>query len=298
MSTPPVDSIVLEHPLRAAFAGEHRGHGALRRRPGMLLGFAILLVLLVCAVMPSVVAPYDPYAQDLGQRFLGPSWDHLFGTDDFGRDTFSRAIYGARISLVTALSVVASALVIGGIVGTIAGYRRGWVDEVLMRICDMFMAFPSILLPLIVVVVLGPSLVNTAIALAVRGWAPFARLMRGQVLSVKENAYVDAARALGAGPWRIVRRYIWPNSIAPFIALAAIDIGFVILTAAGLGFLGLGAQPPTPEWGVMVAAGLQSFLISWWYAFFAGLTIAVAVLAFTLLGDGLQDWLDPSSQNR
>jgi len=169
---------------------------------------------------------------------------------------------------------------------------------VLMRICDMFMAFPSILLPLIVVVVLGPSLVNTAIALAVRGWAPFARLMRGQVLSVKENAYVDAARALGAGHWRIVRRYIWPNSTAPFIALAAIDFGFVILTAAGLGFLGLGAQPPTPEWGVMVAAGLQNLLISGWYAFFAGLTIAVAVLAFSLLGDGLQDLLDPRSQNR
>jgi len=192
----------------------------------------------------------------------------------------------------------AASLLLGGIVGTVAGYRRGWVDEVLMRICDMFMAFPSILLPLIVVVVLGPSLVNTAIALAVRGWAPFARLMRGQVLSVKENAYVDAARALGAGHWRIVRRYIWPNSTAPFIALAAIDFGFVILTAAGLGFLGLGAQPPTPEWGVMVAAGLQNLLISGWYAFFAGLTIAVAVLAFSLLGDGLQDLLDPRSQNR
>jgi peptide/nickel transport system permease protein len=298
VSTPPVDSLVLEHPLRATFAGERRGRGALRRRPGMILGFAILLAMVVCAVVPGLVAPDDPYQQDLSQRFLGPSTAHLFGTDDFGRDIFSRVVFGTRISIVTALAVVAASLLIGGIVGTIAGYRRGWVDEVLMRICDMFMAFPSILLPLIVVVVLGPSLVNTGIALAVRGWAPFARLMRGQVLTVKENAYVDAARALGAGHWRIVRRYIWPNATAPFIALAAIDLGFVILTAAGLGFLGLGAQPPTPEWGVMVAAGLQNLLISGWYAFFAGLTIAVAVLAFTLLGDGLQDWLDPRSLHR
>ena len=298
MSTPPVDSIVLEHPIRATFPGEQRVRGGLARRPGMILGFAVLLVMAVFAIVPALVAPYDPYQQDLAQRFLGPSTEHLFGTDDFGRDIFSRVVFGTRISLLTAIAVVASSLLIGGIVGTIAGYRRGWVDELLMRICDMFMAFPSILLPLIVVVVLGPSLVNTAIALAVRGWAPFARLMRGQVLSVKENAYVDAARVLGAGPWRIVRRYIWPNSIAPFIALAAIDIGFVILTAAGLGFLGLGAQPPTPEWGVMVAAGLQNLLISGWYAFFAGLTIAVAVLAFSLIGDGLQDLLDPRSQNR
>lgn len=263
------------------------------RRPGTIIGLAILLALLVCGIAPGLIAPYDPFQQDLTQRFLGPSAQHLFGTDDFGRDIFSRVVFGTRISLLTAFAVVSASLVLGGVVGTIAGYRGGWIDELLMRVCDMFMAFPSILLPLIVVVVLGPSLVNTAIALAVRGWAPFARLMRGQVLSVKQNAYVDAARALGAGHWRIVRRYIWPNSVAPFIALAAIDMGFVILTAAGLGFLGLGAQPPTPEWGVMVAAGLQSFLISEWYAFFVGLTIAVAVLAFSLLGDELQDWLDP-----
>jgi len=294
VSTPPIDAIALEHPLgRARLAGVQRGARGLARRPGMVIGSAILLALLVCGLAPGLVAPYDPYQQDLTQRFLGPSTEHLFGTDDFGRDIFSRVVFGTRISLLTAFAVVSASLVLGGIVGTLAGYRGGWIDELLMRVCDMFMAFPSILLPLIVVVVLGPSLVNTAIALAVRGWAPFARLMRGQVLSVKQNAYVDAARALGAGHWRIVRRYIWPNSVAPFIALAAIDMGFVILTAAGLGFLGLGAQPPTPEWGVMVAAGLQAFLISEWYAFFAGLTIAVAVLAFSLLGDELQDWLDP-----
>ena len=151
---------------------------------------------------------------------------------------------------------------------------------------------------MIIVVVLGPSLVNTAIALSVRGWAPFARLMRGQVLAVKDLAYVDAARVLGANDRRIVRRYIWPNAIAPIIVLAAIDVGFVILTAAGLGFLGLGAQPPTPEWGLMVAAGLQNLLIAWWYPFFSGLAIATAVLAFSLLGDALQDWLDPKKSNR
>lgn len=266
---------------------------SLLRRPSALIGLSILVVLLVCAIVPALVAPYDPYKQDLVSRFLPPSASHLFGTDDFGRDIFSRVVFGTRISLLTALGVVAASLALGGIVGTVAGYRGRWTDEVLMRITDVFMAFPSILLPMIVVVVLGPSLVNTAIALAVRGWAPYARLIRGQVLSVKEAAYVDAARVLGAGNWRIVRRYVWPNSFAPFIVLAAIDMGFVILTAAGLGFLGLGAQPPTPEWGAMVAAGLQSFLLAWWYPVFSGLAIAVAVLAFSLIGDALQDWLDP-----
>jgi peptide/nickel transport system permease protein len=288
------DQGLLEALVPDAREGRLRGAGReLLRHPSAIVGLVILVVLGILSLAPSLIAPYDPLQQNLSERFLAPSWSHLCGTDDLGRDIFSRIVFGTRISLLTALAVVTASLAIGGIVGTIAAYRGGWMDEILMRFTDVFMAFPSILLPMIVVVVLGPNLVNTAIALAVRGWAPFARLMRGQVLSVKENAYVDAARVLGAGRWRIVRRYIWPNSIAPFVVLVAMDMGFVILTAAGLGFLGLGAQPPSPEWGAMVAAGLQQMLIAWWYPVFAGLAIAVAVLAFSLIGDGLQDWLDP-----
>ncbi len=299
MSVSASNDTLAPEPVRRARLPVARGAAReLLRLPSAIVSLAILVVLAVCAIAPALVAPYDPYQQDLAQRFLAPSAEHLFGTDDFGRDIFSRVIFGTRISLLTAVAVVTASVTFGCVVGTVAAYRGRWTDELLMRTCDVFMAFPSILLPMIIVVVLGPSLVNTAIALSVRGWAPFARLMRGQVLAVKDLAYVDAARVLGANDRRIVRRYIWPNAIAPIIVLAAIDVGFVILTAAGLGFLGLGAQPPTPEWGVMVAAGLQNLLIAWWYPVFSGLAIATAVLAFSLLGDALQDWLDPKKSNR
>ncbi|WP_166355810.1 ABC transporter permease [Phytoactinopolyspora limicola] len=265
---------------------------ARRRRPwavyvgGVLLGLVVLL-----ALFPHWIAPHDPAAQDLTAQLLSPSLTHPFGTDDFGRDILSRVVHGTRISLVIAVVTVAVAVVLGAAVGTIAGMRGGWTDEILMRATDVFMAFPSILLPMVVVVALGPSLTNTTVALIVVWWAPYARMIRGQVLSVKENAYVDSARMIDAGWWRIVRRYIWPNALPPFVALATVDVGFVILTAAGLGFLGLGAQPPTPEWGLMIGDGLSSLLRAWWPTVFPGLAISVAVLAFNLLGDALQDRL-------
>lgn len=258
-----------------------------------LSALVIVGILLVCSLVPFLVAPSDPLEMNLLQRLQGPSSSHLFGTDEFGRDIFSRVVYGARISLATAFLVVVVSTVFGCALGALAGYAGGWVDELLMRVTDVFFAFPPILLPMIVVVVLSPGLVNTVIALAVVWWPAYARLMRGQVLGGKQLGYVDAARLLGATRLRILQRHIIPNVAAPLLVMATMDLGFVILSAAGLGFLGLGAQAPTPEWGAMTSAGLPFLLTAWWYSLFPGLAIAVSVLAFNLLGDELQTKLDP-----
>lgn len=270
----------------AAFGNRRSGS---KRRLSVRIGIPLLLVVLVMTLAPSLLAPADPIAQNLGERLRAPSLGHPFGTDDFGRDILSRVIYGTRISLVIAVVVVVASAIIGTAVGTLAGWRGGWLDEILMRGTDVFMAFPNILLPMIVVVALGTNLVNTTLALTLVWWAPYARVIRGQVLSTKENPYIDSARVLGADQWRIIRRYIWPNALPPFLALATMDLGFVILTAAGLGFLGLGAQQPTPEWGLMISDGLPNMLDAWWCTVFPGAGIAITVLAFNLLGDALQD---------
>lgn len=269
---------------------------SLLQRPLSAIGLTILFVLGTLSLFPSLIAPEDPVKISLGDRLVPPSGDHLFGTDDFGRDIFSRVVHGTQISLLIAVVVVTSALLVGGALGAAAGYRGGWLDELVMRITDVFMAFPSILLPMVVVVVLKPSLVNTTIALAVVWWPAYARLMRGQTLAVKQLPYVESAVVLGAPPLRVLRRYIIPNAFPPLLVLATMDLGFVVLTAAGLGFLGLGAQPPTPEWGAMISSGLAFFLEAWWYPVFPGIAIAITVLAFNLLGDDLRDWFDPKLQ--
>jgi peptide/nickel transport system permease protein len=284
------DPAALERPTaRAAFA-------RLIRRPLSAIGLAILAVFVGLALFPSLIAPDDPVKIRLSDRLAAPSAEHLFGTDDFGRDIFSRVVHGTHISLLIAVLVVASALLLGGALGAAAGYRGGWLDELVMRITDVFMAFPNILLPMVVVVVLKPSLVNTTLALAVVWWPAYARLMRGQTLAVRQLPYVESAFALGARPFRVLRRYVIPNAFPPLLVLATMDLGFVVLTAAGLGFLGLGAQPPTPEWGAMISDGLGFFLEAWWYPVFPGIAIALTVLAFNLLGDDLRDWFDPKTQ--
>lgn len=268
----------------------------LLRRPLLAASLAVIAALVVVAIAPSLFAPHDPLAQSLTDRLQAPSWSHPFGTDEFGRDVLSRVIYGTRISLLMGLIVVVLGTLLGGLVGAIAGYRGGRIDELLMRFTDVFFAFPPMLLPMMVVVVLKPSLVNTAIALVITWWPAYARLVRGQVLSVKQLGYVESARVLGVGPWRLLRRHILPNSISPVLVMATMDVGFAILTAAGLGFLGLGAQPPTAEWGAMTSAGLGTMLNAWWAPLFPGLAIALVVLAFNLLGDELQSALDPRGE--
>lgn len=266
------------------------------RRPLALTGLLLILVVVIMALIPSIIAPHDPVKIELGDRLLPPSSEHWFGTDSFGRDIFSRVVYGARISLLTGVAVLISAASVGGLVGTLAGYRGGWTDEMLMRITDVFMAFPVILLAMVIVVVLEPGLFNTTIALIVVWWPTYARLTRGQVLAVKERPFVEAAIASGASTGHIITRHIIPNALTPLLVQSTMDMGYVVLTAAGLGFLGLGAQAPTPEWGIMISNGRDYFLEAWWYPVFPGVAIATVVLAFNLIGDDLRDWLDPRAQ--
>ncbi|WP_037065207.1 ABC transporter permease [Pseudonocardia acaciae] len=254
----------------------------------------VLFLTIVAAIVPGALAPYDPNAIDLSVSLSAPSLPHPLGTDNNGRDLLSRVIHGAGISLSIGVSVVVFSVVVGGLLGLVAGYRGGWVDELIMRVTDVFLSVPYILLPMVVVVALQPSLVNTTIALAAVWWPSYARLMRGQVVSVRRMAYVDSAVVLGVPTARILARHVLPNAAGPVVGLATLDVGFVILAGAGLGFLGLGARPPTPEWGVMTSDGLGFMLDAWWYSLFPGLAIAVVVLAFTILGDAVQDRLSLS----
>ncbi|HEY3116373.1 MAG TPA: ABC transporter permease [Chloroflexota bacterium] len=259
-------------------------------------GLALLVTLVFLAIAPHLFTRADPVRLSLGERLRPPSSAHPFGTDDFGRDILTRVIYGTRISLGSGVAVIASSILWGGVVGTLAGFRGGWSDELLMRVTDMFMAFPPILLAMAVVIVLRPGSLNTTLALIVVWWPAYARLLRAQVLAIRERAYVEAATALGARPRRIILRHVLPNAFAPILVQATMDMGYVVLAAAGLGFLGLGAQPPAPEWGKMVSDGRRYFLEAWWFPVFPGTAIAATVLAFNLIGDDLRDWLDPRSR--
>jgi peptide/nickel transport system permease protein len=266
------------------------------RRPLAVTGSILIIVLFILALFPSVIAPYDPVKIELSNRLQPPSNANWFGTDSFGRDLFSRVIFGVRISLLTSVTVVTGAAVIGTSLGVLSGYLGGWSDEVLMRITDMFMAFPVILLAMVVVVVLKPGLINTMIALIIVWWPVYARLIRSQVITIKERPYVEAAVAFGAGPWKVTVRHIVPNALAPILVQATMDMGYVVLTGAALGFMGLGAPPPMPEWGKMISSGRSYFLDAWWYPVFPGFAIAGTVMTFNLLGDYLRDWMDPRSR--
>lgn len=262
------------------------------RRPAALGGAVILLAWVVIALLDPLFPLPDPLRQSVADAFRAPSAAHPFGTDALGRDVLSRTLWGVRASLPLAVALVAGSLVIGSVLGAIAGYLGGVVDEVIMRIADLVFAFPTIILAMVVAAALGPSLANAVLALLVVSWPNYARVMRALVLGARGQEYVIAGRLLGAGPFTSLRRDVLPNVSAPMLVLAMLDFGNQILLLAGLSFLGLGATPPTPEWGSMVADGVTQFS-SWWLATFPGLAIFSVVVAFNLIGDSLRDALDP-----
>ena len=264
----------------------------LRRRPLGLLGVIGSLAFVLIALVGPWVSPYDPLALR-PDTLRPPGAPYWFGTDDVGRDLFSRVLYGARYSLTAGVAILAIAASVGTVVGLIAGYAGGMLDEVLMRVTDMFLAFPALILAMCVAAALGPSLVNATLATAIVWWPWYARLVRGQVLQLRNETFVSAARLAGASRARIVFRHILPNCTTPIIVQMSLDLGYAILTLAALSFIGLGAQPPTPEWGSMIAIGRDFYLTQWWYVTFPGIAIFVAVLAANLVGDGLQEVLSP-----
>jgi peptide/nickel transport system permease protein len=279
-----------------ALARRARRRGRLRpawRQPLAVVGVVIAITWILVAILAPFVAPHDPLAQ-IFPPSQPPSSGHLFGTDELGRDVLSRVVYGSRISVPIALLLVSSAALIGGVIGGLAGYFRGFVDGVSMRVVDLFFAFPAIILAMVVAAVLGRGLRNAAVAIVIVAWPAYARVVRGLVLSVGDSEYVQSARLLGSSARRTLVRDVVPNVAGPVVVLATLDLASAILLLAGLSFLGLGAQPPAAEWGSMVAEGAQYFQW-WWIGTFPGLAIFTAVLAFNFLGDSLRDLFDPQT---
>jgi len=259
-----------------------------------LLPVLIMLVVAAFVIFGDVFfVTHDPAEMNLVERLNRPSSDHFFGTDEFGRDIYSRVVSGTKISIGAAAFVLVFASIVGVVIGVSAGYWGGLLDEVLMRITDLFMAFPSMILAIAIAATLGASLQNTLIALSIVFWPWYARLVRAQVLSLREREYITAARCLGIPTFRIIARHLVPNLMPILITQITLDVGYVILSTAGLSFLGLGAQPPTPEWGAMIMSARQYMRESWWYTTFPGLALLFTVLGFNLLGDALRDYLDP-----
>jgi peptide/nickel transport system permease protein len=271
----------------------------LRRNPLAMIGLAIVALLLLVAAFAPLLAPHDPIAQDLSRRLLPPGTPgNWLGTDDFGRDILSRIIYGSRITLYIVAMVALTAPLFGLLVGTVAGYFGGWTDEILMRITDIFLAFPKLILALALVAVLGPGMENAVMAIALTAWPPYARVSRAETLTVRSADYIAAVRLQGAGSGRVIWGHVMPMCLPSVIIRVTLDMAGVILTAAGLGFLGLGVQPPLPEWGVMISAGRKFLFEQWWVATMPGLAIFIVSLGFNLLGDGLRDVLDPRSAGK
>ncbi len=295
--TAPVSLDQVDQPAEAFVESEGFWQTALRRllkhRIGRI-GVIIVIILVIMAIFGPALSPYDPNAMDFTNRFSPPTLEHFFGTDDFGRDTFSRILYGARISLMVGIIAVSIATVLGTTFGLISGYsRRRWADEVIMRGMDILFAFPAILLAIAILAVLGKGVTNAMIAIGLVYTPIFARIVRGAVLSVRNEEYVTAARALGTRDRVILSRHILPNSAAPLIVEISLSLAFAILAEAALSFFGLGTQPPDPSWGRMLSEGRAYFQQSIWMALFPGLAIMLAVMGFNFLGDGLRDALDP-----
>ncbi|MBE7249083.1 MAG: ABC transporter permease [Actinomycetospora chiangmaiensis] len=258
------------------------------------MGLVVVAILILSAVFaPLVAGGVSPVAQDLAARLQPPGRAHLFGTDELGRDIFARTVYGARATLAIVTLVGVIVVPVGLVVGTLAGYLGGWLDAVLMRVTDIFLAFPSLVLALAFAAALGPGIVNAVIAIALTAWPPYARLARAETAAVARTDFIAAAVLQGASTPRILLRHVVPLCLSSVVIRLTLDMAGIILTAAGLGFLGLGAQPPTPEWGAMVAAGRSVVLDQWWVATIPGLAIFVVSLAFNVLGDGLRDVFDP-----
>jgi len=284
--------LVLDTPEIASTASSRRLSRALRR-PEIAVGGALLVCFLLAALLAPLLSPADPLAQNVVDGLRPPSTEYLLGTDKLGRDILSRVLYGARISLLVGAVVVAVAGTIGTLLGVAAGYWGGWIDEAIMRITDIFFAFPALILAMAIAGALGPSLRNALIAIVAVSWPVYARLMRGQVLALREREWILAARAVGVGEPSIVLRHLLPNTLAPLLVQTSFDMGAAIIAVAGLSFIGFGAQPPTPEWGAMVSEGRNYLATQWWLATMPALAILLVVGAFNLVGDGLRDALDP-----
>ncbi|MGH2348317.1 MAG: ABC transporter permease [bacterium] len=266
----------------------------LRRNPITLVGLAMLAALVAVALLAPVLAPHDPYATNPAVSLRPPGPGYLFGTDTFGHDIFSRVLYGARIDLIVAAGAVGVAMVLGGLLGAVAGYAGGWLDDGIMRVMDMLQAFPNFILALGIAAALGPSLTNLIIAIGLTNLPIYARLLRSRLLTLRVSGFALAAVSVGNPPWRVLLIHLLPNSLAPIFIQATLQSGWAILQAAGLSFIGLGVRVPTPEWGVMISMGVQQLISGhWWVSFFPGLAIMLAVISFNLVGDGLQDLLDP-----
>ena len=267
----------------------------LKKNKMALLGLVILCILVLLALFADVIANYDTVVikQNLGSRLQGPSAAHWLGTDEFGRDIFARLIHGARVSLKVGIIAVAISIVCGGTLGALAGYYGGKLDNIIMRIMDIFLAVPSILLAIAIVSALGPSILNLMVAISVSNIPRYARIVRASVLSIRDQEFVEAAKAIGASNARIIFRHIIPNSLAPVIVQGTLGVASAILSTAGLSFIGLGIQPPAPEWGSMLSGGRQYLRYAWWVTTFPGVAIMITILSLNLLGDGLRDALDP-----
>jgi peptide/nickel transport system permease protein len=269
------------------------------RRRTALFGAAVVVAVMLAAALAPLVSPFDPLEQDIGQRLKEPGWQdaqgrvHALGTDHLGRDILSRIVFGSRIALVVGLAAVVISGVLGMVIGLVAGYFGGRVDDILMRLADIQLAFPFILLAIAVIGVLGPSLRNIIIVIGVSSWVVYARVVRGEVLSIREREYVQAAIALGSQHGRVLWQHVLPNTFTPWLVVATLDMARVIVIESALSFLGLGVQPPTPTWGGMLADGRVYLSTAWWLATFPGLAILITVLGINLLGDGLRDTLDP-----
>jgi peptide/nickel transport system permease protein len=267
--------------------------GLLARNRTALIAALVLLAIIVVAVFDETFAPQGANEQDIANRLESPSWSHPFGTDDLGRDILSRVILGASVSLKVGFLSVGLALVVGTLLGLLAGFYAGWTDDVLMRLMDMLFAFPAVLLAIAILAIRGPGTSNTIIAIAIVYVPIFARVTRASVLGVREEVYVRASRSVGASDFRLITRHVLPNAAPPIIVQTSISLAFAVLAEAALSFLGLGTQPPNPSWGLMLAEGRGYIDLAWWLAFFPGMAIVITVLCFNLLGDGLRDVLDP-----
>jgi peptide/nickel transport system permease protein len=278
----------------ARYAAAYQGWLSFRSNTMAMIGLWILIFLVFVAIAAPLLAPHDPFEQTLSNRLQGLNSDgHLLGTDSLGRDILSRLIYGSRITLFIVGLVALIAPITGLLVGTVAGYVGGWTDTILMRITDIFLAFPRLVLALAFVAALGAGIENAVLAISLTAWPPYARMARAETLTIRSSDYISAIQLQGAGPLRIITKHIWPLCISSLIVRVTLDMAGIILAAAGLGFLGLGAQPPSPEWGAMISEGRRFILDSWWVATVPGLAIFTVSLAFNLLGDGLRDVLDP-----
>lgn len=279
---------------QARWGAAYQGWLTFRANKLAMAGLVILVALLAAAAFAPWIAPHDPLAQDLSMRLMPPGTPgYLLGTDHLGRDILSRLIHGSRVTLFIVGTVALIAPILGLLIGTVAGFTGGWVDAVLMRVTDIFLAFPKLILALAFVAALGAGIGNAVLALALTAWPPYARLARAETLTIRNADFIAAARLQGAGPGRLLIGHIWPLCLSSLIVRVALDMAGVILSAAGLGFLGLGAQPPLPEWGAMISDGRTYILDHWWVAAMPGLAIFAVSLAFNLLGDGLRDVLDP-----